>query len=206
MYNTVKTIVRRTVTGGYAGKNRERNQKLPDCLPLRMVQKDENCYSFSEEKSGVRIWKSGTSATVEKRKRDIPGKACGTAPCYKAGNFKMGNGTKLSDLDNLGALCKLYGVTADYILYGEDTKTQKNRFYKKVKWIIFGLMSGSGAILCCLLPLFASMYQQSEFRTWGSCYTNANDYITECRFRDPDHCFSLVADWYSGNFPELSNL
>lgn len=40
-------------------------------------------------------------------------------------------------------------------------------------------MSGSGAILCCLLTLFASMYQQSEFRTWGSCHTNANDYITE---------------------------
>ncbi len=92
---------------------------------------------------------------------------------------KWETGQSYPDLDNLGALCKLYGVTADYILYGEDTKTQKNRFYKKVKWIIFGLMSGSGAILCCLLPLFASMYQQSEFRTWGSCYTNANDYITE---------------------------
>ena len=26
---------------------------------------------------------------------------------------------------------------------------------------------------------YVSMYQQSEFRTWGSCYTNANDYITE---------------------------
>lgn len=92
---------------------------------------------------------------------------------------KWETGQSYPDLDNLGALCKLYGVTADYILRGEDTKTQKNRFHKKVKWIIFGLMSGSGAILCCLLPLFASMYQQSEFRTWGECYTNANNYITE---------------------------
>lgn len=33
--------------------------------------------------------------------------------------------------------------------------------------------------MCCLLPLFASVYQQSEFRTWGNCYTNANNYITE---------------------------
>lgn len=92
---------------------------------------------------------------------------------------KWETGQSYPDLDNLGALCKLYGVTADYILHGEDTKTQKKLFHKKVKWIIFGLMSGSGAILCYLLPLFASMYQQSEFRTWGSCYTNANDYITE---------------------------
>ena len=92
---------------------------------------------------------------------------------------KWETGQSYPDLDNLGALCKLYGVTADYILYGEDTKTQKKRFHKKAKWIIFGLMSGSGAILCCLLTLFASMYQQSEFRTWGSCHTNANDYITE---------------------------
>ena len=40
-------------------------------------------------------------------------------------------------------------------------------------------MSGIGAVLCCLLPLFASIYQQSEFNSWGSCYSNANNYITE---------------------------
>ena len=92
---------------------------------------------------------------------------------------KWETGQSYPDLDNLGALCKLYGVTADYILNGKNIKSQKNRLHKKVKWIIFGLMSGSGAILCCLLPLFASVYQQSEFRTWGNCYTNANNYITE---------------------------
>ena len=51
---TVKTW--RTEKGHWTGVF---NQKLPDCLPLRLVQKDENCYAFSEEKSGVRIWKLG---------------------------------------------------------------------------------------------------------------------------------------------------
>ena len=58
-YNTVKTIIRPDCYRGICRKKRDRNQKLPDCLPLRMVQKDENCYAFSEEKSGVRIWKLG---------------------------------------------------------------------------------------------------------------------------------------------------
>ena len=43
---------------------------------------------------------------------------------------KWETGQSYPDLDNLGALSKLYGVTADYILYGEDTKTQKNLFHQ----------------------------------------------------------------------------
>ena len=59
LYNTVKTMVRSDSYREIGRNNRDRNQKLPDCLPLRMVQKDENSYSFSEEKSGVRIWGLG---------------------------------------------------------------------------------------------------------------------------------------------------
>lgn len=92
---------------------------------------------------------------------------------------KWENGQSYSDLDNLKALCEFYGVTADYIIKGEDVKNQKTTFDKRVKLIIFGVMSGIGAVLCCLLPLFASIYQQSEANTWSSWYTNANDYITE---------------------------
>lgn len=92
---------------------------------------------------------------------------------------KWENGQEYPDLDNLVALCELYGVTADYILSGENIKNQEKSFHKKAKWIIFGLMTGIGGILCCLLPLFASIYQQLEFKTWNSCYTNVNDYIME---------------------------
>ena len=84
-------------------------------------------------------------------------------------------------MDNVIAMCELYGVTADYILRGQEMKQENPSAGQnnKNRTTVFGILTGAGAILLCLLPLFARLYQTMEMRTWNQANTFAARYLVE---------------------------
>lgn len=92
---------------------------------------------------------------------------------------KWENGQSSPDLDNLAAMCELYHVSADYILFGREPEAEKTVLSQKSRLPVFCVLTEAGFVLLCLLPLFAKLYQGYEFDRWSSAYTYAARYIIE---------------------------
>ncbi len=92
---------------------------------------------------------------------------------------KWENGRSSPDLDNLAAMCELYHVSADYILFGREPEAEKTVLSQKSGQSVFCVLTGVGFVLLCLLPFFAKLYQGYEFDRWSSAHTYAVRYIIE---------------------------
>lgn len=93
------------------------------------------------------------------------------------------------DIDCAIRMGKLFDVSMDYLLLGEDhpeesqnpDKLPPTQSANKSNWkkMVFAILLCIGITLVCLLPLFASLYQGHMRSMYGVYYTNANDYLQE---------------------------